>query len=172
MDKDIQLKIKALHEYGVADALEVLKLVEKVHNFANPLFVKRTNFYAAYRAGGDVRMAYIARVRVLADLAKLKDMDHNKHVKFKVLKDLPVKIREKVLKDQTTLDDMTVLVAEAEAMDIVNNSLKSDQQKLPPGKGPKAKEDSMTALETKPGKTPKQKKKSEEGLRRKLPDEA
>ena len=167
------MKIEALHEYGVADALEVLKLVEKVHNFANPLFAKRTNFYAAHRAGEEVGSAYIARVRVLADVAKLKDMDHNKHVKFKVLKDLPVKIREKALKDQNmTLDDMSVLVAEAEAMDIVNNSLKSDQQKLPPGKGPKAKEDSMTALETKPGKTPKQKKKSEEGLRRKLPDEA
>ena len=71
-----------------------------------------------------------------------------------------------------TLDAMTVLVAESEAMDIVNKSLKSDQQKPPPGKGPKAKEDSMTALETKPGKPPKQKKKPEEGLRRKLPDEA
>ena len=138
MDKDIQLKIEALHEYGVADALEVLKLVEKVHDFANPLFAKRTNFYAAHRAGEEVGSAYIARVRVLADVAKLKDMDHNKHVKFKVLKDLPVKIREKVLKDQTTLDDMTVLVAEAEAMDIVNNSLKSDQQKLPPRQGTKS----------------------------------
>ena len=71
-----------------------------------------------------------------------------------------------------TLDDMSVLVAEVEAMDIVNNSLKSDQHKLPPGKGPKAKEDAMLALEVKPGKAPKQKKRAEEGSRRKLPDEA
>ena len=90
--KKIQLKIKALPEYGVADDLEVLKLVEKVHNSANPLFVQRSNFYAAHRACGEVGSAYIARVRVLADLVKMKDMDHNKHVKFKVLKDLLVKI--------------------------------------------------------------------------------
>lgn len=57
-------------------------------------------------------LAFISRVRVLADLAKLKDMDHNEHVEFKVLKDLPVKIHEKVIKDQSmTLDAMTVLVA-------------------------------------------------------------
>ena len=97
LDKEIQLKIEALPEYGVADALEVLKLVEKVHDSANPLFVKRSNFYAAHRAAGEVGSAYIARVRVLADLAKIKDMDHNEHVKFRVLKNLPVKIREKVL---------------------------------------------------------------------------
>ena len=172
LDKEIQLKIEALPEYTLSDALQVLKLVERVHDSANPLFVKRTNFYAANRTGGEAGSAYISRVRVLADLAKLRDMDHNEHVKFKVLKDLPVKIREKVIKDQSmTLDAMTVLVAEAEAMDIVNNSLKSDHQKQPPGKGPKPKEDSMTALETKP-KPPKQKKKAEEGPRRRLPDEA
>ena len=57
-------------------------------------------------------LAFISRVRVLADLAKLKDMDHNEHVEFKVLKDLPVKIRKKVIKDHSmTLDAMTVLVA-------------------------------------------------------------
>jgi hypothetical protein len=151
----------------------VLNLVEKVHDSANPFFVKRSKFYAAHTAGGEVSSAYIARVRVLADLVKITDMDHNEHVKFKVSKDLPEKIRKKVLKDQNmTLDDMSVLVAEVEAMDIVNNSLNSDQHKLPPGKGPKAKEDAMPALETKRGKTPKQKKRSEEGPRRKLPDEA
>ena len=159
LDKEIQLKVEALPEYGLADALQVLKLVERVHDSSNPLFVKRTNFYAAHRAGGEAGLAYISRVRVLADLAKLKEMDHNEHMKFKVLKDFPVKKREKVIKDQTmTLDAMTVLVAESEAMDIVNNSLKSDQHKQPPGKGPKPKEDSMTALETKPSKPPKQKK--------------
>jgi hypothetical protein len=63
LDKDIQLKIEALPDYGVADALEVLKLVEKVHDSANPLFVKRTFFYAAHRAGGEVGSAYIDRVR-------------------------------------------------------------------------------------------------------------
>ena len=57
------------------------------------------------------------------------------------------KIRDKVLKDQDmTLDNMSVLVADVEAMDIVNNSLKSEQQKLAPGKGQKTKEDGMLAL--------------------------
>ena len=98
LDKEIQLKIEALPEYTLSDALQVLKLVERVHDSANPLFVKRTNFYAANRTGGEAGSAYISRVRVLADLAKLKDMDHNEHVKFKVLKDFPVKIREKVIK--------------------------------------------------------------------------
>ena len=90
-----------------------------------------------------------------------------------MLKDLPVKIRKKVLKYQDmTLDDMSVLVADVEAMDIVNNSLKSEQPKFPPGKGQKTKEDAMRALEVKPGKTLKPKKKTEEKPRRKLPDEA
>ena len=90
-----------------------------------------------------------------------------------MLKDLPVKIRKKVLKYQDmTLDDMSVLVADVEAMDIVNNSLKSEQPKLPPGKGQKTKEDAMPALEVKPGKTLKPKKKTEEKPRWKLPDEA
>ena len=53
LDKEIQLKIKALPEYVDSDALEVLKLVEKVHDAANPLFVKRSNFYAAHRGGGE-----------------------------------------------------------------------------------------------------------------------
>ena len=104
---------------------------------------------------------------MLADLARIKDMDHKEHMKFKVLKDLPVKIREKVLKDQDmTLDNMSVLVADVEAMDIVNNSLKSEQPKLAPGKGQKTKEDAMPALEVKPGKTLKSKKKTEERPRR------
>ena len=76
IDKEIQLKIKALPEYIAADALEVLKLVEKVHDAANPLFVKRSSFYAANSGGGESESAYIARVRVLADLAKIADMDH------------------------------------------------------------------------------------------------
>ena len=59
LDKEIQLKIEALPEYGVADALEVLKLVEKVHDSANPLFVKRSNCYAAHRAGGEVGSTYM-----------------------------------------------------------------------------------------------------------------
>ena len=84
LDKEIQLKVEALPKYGLTDALQVLKLVEQVHDSANPLFVKRTNFYATNRAGGEVWSAYIFRVRVLADLAKLKEMDHNEHVKFMV----------------------------------------------------------------------------------------
>ena len=128
IDKEIQLKIEALPEYVDADALEIIKLVEKVHNAANPLFVKRSSFYAAHRNGGETESTYIARVRVLADLAKIADMDHKEHVKFKVLTDLRVKVREKVLRDpDMTLDDMTILVADVEAMDIVNNSLKHDQ---------------------------------------------
>ena len=172
LDKEIQLKVEALPEYNLSDALQVLKLVEQIHDSSNPLFVKRTNFYAANRTSGETGSAYISRVRVLADLAKLKDMDHTEHVKFRVLRDLPVKIREKVIKDQSmTLDAMTVLVAEQEAMDIVNNSFKSDHQKQPVNKAQKPKEESMAALETKP-KPPKQKKKTEGGARRGLPDEA
>ena len=87
IEKEIQLKIQALPEYIEADALEVLKLVERVHDAANPLFVKRSSFYAAHRGGGEAESTYIARVRVLADLAKIADMDHKEPVKFKVLTD-------------------------------------------------------------------------------------
>ena len=67
-----------------------------------------------------------------------------------------------------TLEAMTTLVAESEAMDIINASLKPDQHKLPPSKG-KPKEEAMTTVET-----PLKKKKAEEKEkpRRKLPDEA
>ena len=44
IDKEIQLKIEALPEYAELDALEVLQLVERVHDAANPLFVKRRHF--------------------------------------------------------------------------------------------------------------------------------
>ena len=44
LDEEIQLKIEALPEYFESDALEVLKLVEKVHDAANPLFVKCSSF--------------------------------------------------------------------------------------------------------------------------------
>ena len=96
-------------------------------------------------------------------------MDHMEHLKFKVLRDLTDKVREKVLKQQDmTLDEMTTLVAEAEAMDIINNSLKPEHTKVPQGKG-KTKEDAMPALE-KPVK--KKKAVDKEKPRRKLPDEA
>ena len=69
------------------------------------------------------------------------------HDKFKVLRDLPAKVREKVLRQQDmTLEAMTTLVAESEAMDIINPSLKPDQHKLPPSKG-KTKEEAMTTVE-------------------------
>ena len=55
-----------------------------------------------------------------------------------------------------TLDEMPTLVAEAEAMDIINNSLKPEQTKVPQGKG-KTKEDAMQALEK-----PLKKKKTED----------
>ena len=40
LDKDTQQKVKAMPEYAMADAFKVLQLVEKVHDTANPLFVK------------------------------------------------------------------------------------------------------------------------------------
>ena len=49
LDKEIQLKIEALPEYFDSDALEVLKLVEKVHKAANALFAKCSNVYAAVK---------------------------------------------------------------------------------------------------------------------------
>ena len=80
-----------------------------------------------------------------------------------------MKVRERDLKKQDmTLEVMTTLVAEAEAMDITNNSLKSEQPKVTQVKGPKAKEDAMQAVEVKPLK----KKKTKERPRRKLLDEA
>ena len=85
LEREIQQKAEALPEYITADALEVIKLVEQVHDAANPLFVKCSNFYAAHRASGEAGSVYIARVKVLADLAKLSDMDHMQHIKFKVL---------------------------------------------------------------------------------------
>ena len=56
--------------------------------------MKRSNFYAAHIGNGETGSVYIARVKVLADLAKLSDMDQMEHVKFKVLRDLPAKVRE------------------------------------------------------------------------------
>ena len=44
IDKEIQLKIEALPEYIDADALEVLKLVEKVHDAANTFFCQTIKF--------------------------------------------------------------------------------------------------------------------------------
>ena len=75
IDKEIQLKIESLPEYAEADSLEILELVKQVHDAANPLFVKRSNFYAAKRGGGEAESAYLSRVRVLSDLAKIDDMD-------------------------------------------------------------------------------------------------
>ena len=82
-------------EYATANSLDVIKLVEKVHTAANSLFVRRSNFYATYRGSGETGSVYIARVKVLADLAKHSDMDLMQHVKFKVLWDLPARVREK-----------------------------------------------------------------------------
>ena len=54
-------------------------------------------------------------------------MDHRQHVKFKVIRDLPAKVQEKVLRHpDMTLDEMTILVTESEAMDIINASLKPE----------------------------------------------
>ena len=94
LDREVQQKVETLPEYAAANSPEVIKLVEQVHNAANPLFVKRSNFYAAHRGNGETGSVYIARVKVLADLAKLSDMDQMERVKFKVLRDLPAKVRE------------------------------------------------------------------------------
>ena len=111
LDKETQQKAEALPEYATSDVFEVLQLVEGVHDTANPLFVKRSNFYAAHREVGETGSSYIARVKVLGDLAKLSSMDEHEHVKFKVLRDLPAKVREKVLsKSYMSLEAMTKLV--------------------------------------------------------------
>ena len=112
LDKDTQQKVESMPEYSTADAFEVLQLVELVHDIANPLFVKRSNFFAAHRGAGETGSSYIARVKVLGDLAKLSSMDEPELVKFKVLRDLPVKVREKVLsKPDMNLEVLTKLVA-------------------------------------------------------------
>ena len=69
-----------------------------------------------------------------------------------------------------TLDEMTILVAESEAMDVINASLKPEHSKVPSSKG-KPKEDAMPAVE-KPLKKKLEEKPEKEKLRRKLPDEA
>ena len=53
LDREIQQKVEALPESATANSLEVLQLVEQVHDAANPLFVKRSNFYAATRGSGE-----------------------------------------------------------------------------------------------------------------------
>ena len=170
LDKEVQQTVEALPEYAAANSFEIIKLVERVHNAANPLFVKRSNFYATHRGSGETGSVYIVRVKVLADPANISDMDQMEHVKFKVLRDLPVKVREKVLRQQDmTLEAMTTLVAKSEAMEIINASLKPEQLKFPTGRGTKQKEDAMPAVE-KPSKKRDAEKK--EKPRRKLPDEA
>ena len=92
-------------------------------------------------------------------------------IKFKVMRDLPAKVREKVLgHHDMTLDEMTILVAESEAMDVINASLKPEHSKVPPSKA-KPKEDAMPAVE-KPLKKKSEEKPEKEKLRKKLPDEA
>ena len=85
LDRETQQKVEAMAEYATADAYKVLKLVEKVHDTANPLFVKRSNFFAAYRGPNEASSAYITRAKVLAGLAKLSEMGELELGKFKVL---------------------------------------------------------------------------------------
>ena len=70
-----------------------------------------------------------------------------------------------------TLDDMTILVAESEAMDVINASLKPVHPKIPPNKG-KSKEDAMPAIDKPLKKKKSEDKPEKEKPRRKLPDEA
>ena len=145
--------------------------MEKVHDTANPLFVKRSNFYAAHRGSGETGSVYIG-VKVLADLAKLSNMDQMEHVKFKGLRDLPIKVKEKVLRQQDmTLEAMTTLVAKLEAIEINNASLKPKQPKFPPGKGAKLKMEYMLAVE-KPVKKKKKEAEKKEKAMTKMPNEA
>ena len=52
-------------------------------------------------------------------------------MKFKVLRDLPVKVREKVRsKPDMNLEALTKLVAELKAMEVINASLRSNQNKV------------------------------------------
>ena len=119
----------------LASALAVLQLVEQVHDTENPLFVKRSNFYEATRGSGEPGSVYVSRIKVLADLAKLSKMDQRQHVRFKVIRDLPIKVQEKVLRQHDMmLDEMTILVAESEAIDVINASLKPEHAKVPPTK--------------------------------------
>ena len=106
-----------------------------VYDTANPLFVERYKLYAAHRQVGETGSSYIARVKVLGDLAKLSSMDEHEHVKIKVLKDLPAEVREKVLnKPDMSLEAMTKLVAESEAMVVINSSLRSELNKVIQGR--------------------------------------
>ena len=45
LDKEVQQTVEALPEYAAANSFEIIKLVERVHNAANPLFVKRSSLY-------------------------------------------------------------------------------------------------------------------------------
>ena len=168
LDKETQQKVEALAEYEASDAFEVLVLVERVHDTANPFFVKRSNFFAAHRSSDEKGSAYIARIKVLGDLAKLSRMDEQELIKFKVLMDLPLKVREKVLrKPDMDLEALTKLVDELEAMELIHASLRTEPGKTP--KIVKAKEEAMQVAE-------KEKKKKEadkdKRVKRKLPEEA
>ena len=81
---------------------------------------------------GETGSEYIAIVKVLAYFAKLSEVDQLEPVKFKVLRDLTVKVREKVLRKQDMiLEEMTTLVAMSEAMDLINVSFRSKQASKP-----------------------------------------
>ena len=136
--------------------------MERIHDAAYPLFVKRSNLYV-----GETGSVYIAIVKVLADLAKLSEMDQLEPVKFKVLRDLTVKVKEKVLRKQDmTLEAMTMLVAESEALDLINASFRSKQASKP-------KEEALQAVKKKQKKQVKKKEaEKNERPKRKLPDEA
>ena len=166
LDKETQQKVEAMPEYAMANASEVLQLVERGHDTANPLFVKRSNFFGAYRGPNKANYAYIARVKILGDLAKLSEMDEPELVKFKVLRDLQARIREKVLlKPDMDLNALTKLVTDHEVIELNNASLKAEPARLP--KPVKAKEEAMSAAER--GKKFAEKTRKP---RNKLPDEA
>ena len=168
LDKETQQKVEAIRECVMANANEVLQLMDKVHDTAKLLFVKRSNFFAAYRAPSEASSSYIARVKVLGGLTKLSDMGEPELVKFKVLRDLPVRIREKVLlKPDMDLEALTKLVSDHEAIELINASLKTEPTK--PAKPVKPKEEAMPAAEKERGKKDAEKSRKP---RKKLADEA
>ena len=89
-------------------------------------------------------------------------------MRYELTRDIPVKAREKVLsKPDMDLEALTKLVAEFEAMELINASLRAKQPKTP--KPVKAKEEAMPAAEKERKKRDGEK---ESKPRKKLPHEA
>ena len=136
----------------------MLRQVENIYDKGNQLFVKCSNFFAAYSGTSKTSSAYIARAKILGDLSKLSDMDEPELVMFKVLRDSYVRIIEKVLiKPDMDLEELTNLVCEHQAMELINASFKTKTTKC--NKPAKLKEDEVLPAAEK-DKSKKETKKS------------